>query len=165
MRAEGTRTKQPNSRHCFACGLENPHGLQMTFYEVDAEEVVAEYAVESQFEGYPGIVHGGIIASMLDEMLTRAVMIRDHHRFMVTAKMNLRFRRPVPTEEPLKLRGQVLEHRGRLATAKAELLLPDGSLAAEATATFAEMKDSIADPEELEALGWRIYADSPQDEG
>ena len=63
--AETQHEKQPNSKHCFVCGVENDNGLKMTFYTVGDGIVEAEYVVPERFQGYPGVVHGGIIASML----------------------------------------------------------------------------------------------------
>lgn len=66
--------RQPNSRHCFVCGVENPHGLHLTFKQTAPDEVTVEYTVPEHFQGYPGVVHGGIVAAMLDEVAGRAHM-------------------------------------------------------------------------------------------
>lgn len=107
-----TRTKQPNSRHCFVCGIENPVGLHLKFYETKAGEVTAEITVPEQYQGYPGVVHGGIVASMLDEITGRAAMEGDAWRFMVTAKLDLRYRSPVPIAQTLILVGRLVNRRG-----------------------------------------------------
>jgi hypothetical protein len=69
--------KQPNSRHCFVCGLENEYGLGLRFYEIGPDEVTATVSIPEQYQGYPGVVHGGITAAMLDEVLGRAAMVGD----------------------------------------------------------------------------------------
>jgi uncharacterized protein (TIGR00369 family) len=153
------KTKQPNSRHCFACGVDNACGLGMTFYEVGAGRVLAEYSVPENYQGFPGIVHGGIVFTMLDEVLGRVTMVGDHTKFTVTAKVEVRFRKPVPTGEPLQIHGRVDRRRGRLFFTSAELRLPDGSIAAEAKGMMAEVPDQAFDAEQLEALGWKIYPD------
>ena len=56
------KRKQPNSRHCFICGLENEVGLGMAFYEVGPGEVTAEVIIPEQYQGYPGVVHGGMLS-------------------------------------------------------------------------------------------------------
>jgi acyl-coenzyme A thioesterase PaaI-like protein len=66
--------KQSNSKNCFVCGVENIQGLQIDFYEVEAGKVTAAITVPQHFQGYPGIVHGGIIAAMLDEVAGRTVI-------------------------------------------------------------------------------------------
>ena len=153
------RTKQPNSRHCFACGVDNTYGLGMTFYEVGAGRVLAEYSVPDIYQGFPGVVHGGIVFTMLDEVLGRVAMVGDHTKFMMTAKVEVRFRKPVPTGEPLQIHGKVDRRRGRLSFASAELRLPDGSIAAEAQGMMAEVPDQAIGADQFEALGWKVYPD------
>lgn len=151
--------KQPNSLHCFACGVENPYGLQIHFYDNGEDEVRADYTVPEHFQGYPGIVHGGILATILDELVGRAVMAEDSNYFMVSAKLTVRYRNPVPTGVPLKLVGKVIRRRGRLAITRAEIRLPDGTLGAEAEATMAHLDGFGVDTDQLNNLGWRIYPD------
>ena len=64
--------KQPNSDHCFVCGRRNPHGLYMTFYDNARDEVCSTYSVPDEYQSYPGIVHGGVIAAMLSFNLQAA---------------------------------------------------------------------------------------------
>jgi uncharacterized protein (TIGR00369 family) len=153
--------KQPNSRNCFACGLENPFGLGLEFYELGSDRLESHYTVPAHFEGYPGVVHGGIVASMLDEMVSRAAMIGQHNHFMMTAKLEIRYRKPVPTEERLHLLAQLIRPAGRVATATAQVVLPDGSVAAEAEATLAPMAGAPSDEALLDSLGWKLYPDGP----
>ncbi|GAG47448.1 unnamed protein product [marine sediment metagenome] len=155
------RIKQPNSRLCFACGLENTYGLGLSFYEVGSGEIEVEYTVPEHFQGYPGVVHGGIVAAMLDEVLGRVVMIGDHSHFMVTARLEIRYRKSVPIGKPLRVHGWLTRRRGPLATAKAEIRLPDGSVAAEAKATLFDYPDQEGSMEQLEELGWKVYPDKP----
>jgi uncharacterized protein (TIGR00369 family) len=153
------KRKQPNSLHCFVCGLENKCGLGMSFYDVGPGQVIATVKIPDRYQGYPGVVHGGIQAAMLDEALGRAVMVDDHSHFRVTAKMEIHYRKPVPTGEPLTLYGEVVKDRGRLAFARAELRLPDGTVGAEAEGTLADLKDDTLKEEDLESLGWKVYPD------
>ena len=154
-----TKTKQPNSRHCFACGVDNTYGLGMTFYEIGIGRVMAEYSVPDNYQGFPGVVHGGIVFTMLDEVLGRVTMVGDHTKFTMTAKVEVRFRKPVPTGELLQIHGKVEGRRGRISFASAELRLPDGSIAAEAKGMMAEVPDQVIDAEQLDALGWKVYPD------
>lgn len=156
--ATGHFSPQPNSRHCFVCGLESPVGLKLRFTDNGVDEVRATYTVDPKYQSYPGIVHGGVIAAMLDEVGGRALMIDDPDRFFVTAKMAIRYRRPVPTETELTLTGRIVKDRGRLVEAHGEIRLPDGTLAAEATLTLAEIPDDLRPDADLDELGWRIYA-------
>ena len=152
-----SKNKQPNSRDCFVCGLENPHGLHLHFYDDGEGKVSAEYTVEKRFQGYPGTVHGGIIASMLDEVVGRTLMAGDPNHFFVSAKLTVRYRNAVPIGQPLKLSGWLVKDRGRTALAKAELRLPDGSIGAEAEAILVDAPFQIAEEMDLESLGWKVY--------
>ena len=131
----------------------------MTFYEVGVGRVMAEYSVPDNYQGFPGVVHGGIVFTMLDEVLGRVTMVGDHTKFTMTAKVEVRFRKPVPTGELLQIHGKVERRRGRISFASAELRLPDGSIAAEAKGMMAEVPDQVIDAEQLDALGWKVYPD------
>lgn len=155
----GTRIRQPNSKKCFVCGIENQYGLRLAFYETGPREVTAEYTVPERYQGFPGVVHGGIVAAMLDEAAGRAAMIGDAARFMYTAKLEVFYRSPVPVAAPLRIVGTLGRHRGRLAMASAQLWLSDGTLAANAEVLLANLPGPGADPQQLEALGWKVYPD------
>lgn len=148
--------KQPNSDYCFICGRKNPHGLRMTFYDNGRNEVIARPTVPDAYQSYPGIVHGGIIAAMLDEVVGRVALISDHHHFMLSVKLEVKYRQPVPTETPLLVRGQIKRLRGRLGKAVGQLLLPDGVLAAESTMTLADVPPELVAEADLAALGWYV---------
>lgn len=152
-------TKLPNSRHCFVCGVENDHGLQLSFYKEGPETVVASITVHEHFQGYPGIVHGGIVASMLDEILGHTLMVNDPNRFMFTGKLTTRYRHPVPVGQPLRLVGKVIKDSRRLAESKAELFGPDGKLLADAKGLLVPLPPGILEETDLEALGWKVYPD------
>jgi uncharacterized protein (TIGR00369 family) len=126
--------KQPNSRMCFGCGMENPIGLKLFFYELGDGRVLARFTPDKVHEGYPGVLHGGITSALLDEVLGRVCIAED--RWMVTAKMEVRYRRPIPIGEPLTIVGEPIEERERRMTVRGEIRLPDSSVGAEATATF-----------------------------
>ncbi len=148
--------KQPNSDHCFICGRKNPHGLYMTFYDNGENEVFSEYTVTEDYQSYPGIVHGGIVAAMLDEVVGRVSMIDDHHHFMMSVKLEVKYRHPVPTNTPLKVIGRIVKLRGRLGQAVGEIVLPDGTIAAESAMTLADVPAAMLKGVNLDALGWHI---------
>lgn len=151
--------KQPTSRACFVCGVENPNGLHMNFFLSGPGEVVAEYTVPGHFQGYPGMVHGGIIAAMLDEVAGRTHMHGEPQRFMVTAQLNIRYRKPVPIGQPLRLLGHAGEAHGRVAKATGEIYGPDGALLVEAQLVLVDIPDDILQGVNYEALGWKVYPD------
>ena len=150
---------QPNSRHCFVCGVANPYGLQLRFYESGTGEVTAEYTVPERYQGYPGVVHGGIVAAMLDEVCGRAHMGGDPPRFMYTARLEIRYRHNVPVGQPLRLVGRVAKNKARTATATGEIFDAEGELLAEAEALLVDVPPETVNSVDLEALGWKVYED------
>lgn len=156
MMKDTLRKRQPNSDYCFVCGRKNPNGLYMAFYDNGENEVYSEYEVSELYQGYPGVVHGGVVAAMLDEIVARVSMIGDPHHFMMSVKMEVKFRQPVPTETNLHLVGKVVRLRGRLGKAVGEILLPDGSVAAESAMTLADVPREMIENADFDALGWRV---------
>jgi acyl-coenzyme A thioesterase PaaI-like protein len=158
--------RQANSRHCFVCGVENPFGLHLVFHQTGAGEVMADFIAPEHFQGYPGVVHGGIVAAMLDEISGRAHMGDDPSkpRFMFTARLELRYRRNVPVGQPLHLVGKALKSKGRTATASGQIFGPDGALLAEAEALLVDVPGEALDADILDALGWRVYPELERNE-
>ena len=152
-------TKQPNSRHCFACGLENQIGLKLKFYETAPGEVTVNHVVPDEYQGYPGVVHGGVVAAMLDEVAGRTQMGGDPPRFMFTARLDIRYRHNVPTGQPLRMVGRAGKVKRRTATASAQLFGPDGLLLAEAEALLVNVPEDVIKEVDLEELGWKVYPD------
>ncbi len=151
--------KQPNSRMCFVCGMENPAGLKLSFYESEPGSAHAQWIAPDQFQGYPGVMHGGIVASLLDEVAGRAIMGGDQPQFMVTVTLDVKYRKPIPVGTSLRLSAQLVKDRGRLAHVHAQLELSDGSVAAEAEVLLARSPHSESDLTEADRLGWRVYPD------
>ncbi len=153
---------QATSRSCFVCGRENPSGLHLEFYEdPEAGQLIAPLHLPSHFEGYPGVVHGGILASILDEVSGRAINVsEDEEVFWVTAKLEIRYRQPTPTETDLTAVGWVVNRRGRSAQVAGEIRLSDGTVTAEASAL-------VVCPAEEMLQAWeeeRRYWHSPSEE-
>lgn len=148
---------QPNSNNCFVCGVHNPYGLKLKFFQRASGEVICDYIVPEHFQGYPGVVHGGVVSAMLDEAAGRALMGRDQPRFMFTARLDLRFRKNVPTSQPLKLVGCMNRSKGRTATASSFIYDESGQLLAEAEALLVDVPEELVKSVDLKALGWRIY--------
>ena len=99
------------------------------------------------------------MAAMLDEVATRAAMVEDPNNFKVTARMTLRYRKQVPTGEPLQLIGWI-EHEGeRASRATAEIRLPDGSVGAEVEVLMVDYPEPLVEQGELDRIGWKVYPD------
>lgn len=153
------KDKQPNSRMCFVCGLENSMGLHAKFYNEAPGKVRVEWVAPEHYQGYPGYLHGGIIAALLDEAAGRTILGDDTLRLFVTMKMELRYRKPVPVKVPLVIRGELIRDRGRFAETRAAIYLPDGSVGVEADVLVVEAPSQIMEMEDVDKLGWKVYPD------
>ncbi len=151
--------KQPGSLKCFVCGIKNPFGLHLRFYENTPGEISAEYSVPEAYQGYPGVVHGGIVSAMLDEAAGRALMGSGMPRFMFTARLDIRYRKNVPIGQPLRLVGHAGKSKGRKATATSEIYDQEGTLLAQAEALLIDVPEDLVQKTNLEALGWKVYPD------
>ncbi len=149
--------QQPSAAMCFVCGVKNPAGLRIKFFNDGPKACRAIVVLEDQHQGYPGIAHGGIVATMMDEAMGRAAMSPDTERFMYTAKIEVRYRRSVPLHQPVILLARIEKDRGRLATAVAEVRLEDGTLAAEASATLMEIPREELAQMEFARVDWKVY--------
>ncbi|MFQ5896128.1 MAG: PaaI family thioesterase [Nitrospinota bacterium] len=118
---------------CFVCGPDNRLGLRVGF-RLEGEVVRAHFTPAPHHQGYDGLTHGGIIASLLDDAMVSCLFLRGLRAY--TAKLSLRFRRPVPTGRRLLIEAEILERRGTLASCAARAFLEDGTLAAEAESTL-----------------------------
>ena len=149
--------KQPNSRMCFVCGLENPVGLHLHFYDNGVDEAITHFTIAPNHQGYPGIAHGGIVAAILDEIGGRAIMIGDPMRFFSTAKMEVRYRHPVRVEIPLQAVGRLVKLRGRFATVHAEIRSAEDTVLTEADSLYALISSEQLSLSEADRLGWKVY--------
>ncbi|UCD89664.1 MAG: PaaI family thioesterase [Desulfobacterales bacterium] len=153
--------KQANSRSCFLCGVENDMSLKMAWYEDHKEQQVhATVIVPEHFNGYPGVVHGGIVSAILDETAGRAVMLNSgKDALMVALKLEVTFRRPTPTGTPLTVIGWVIKQHTRRAEVVGEIRLADGTLTAECKAIVVRPPQEILDNWEAEKPYWKVYDD------
>ena len=117
---------------CFGCGKNNPIGLKLKFRR-DGKGVRTEFTPGSQYQGWPGMVHGGILICMLDEAMAYAAHFEDFT--IITAKMEIKLKHLVPVEEPLIITSSVTRHTRRLLNTRAEVCLRDGTVVAEGTST------------------------------
>ncbi len=157
-----TTTKQPNSAMCFICGMENPVGLHLHIYETAPDTVEASYIAPAHFQGYPGVLHGGIVSAIIDELSGRAHMGSDPAapRFMFTAKLEIKYRKNVPIGRRLRLVGQAGRTRGRIAEAWGGIYDAETSeLLAEGRAVHIDVPEQQFDSAKLDELGWKIYPD------
>ncbi|HVA33596.1 MAG TPA: PaaI family thioesterase [Candidatus Baltobacteraceae bacterium] len=119
--------------NCFACGPSNPIGMHLHFDRAD-EGVVASAVLAAQFQGWRGIAHGGIVMALLDEAMAHAAGFAGHRG--VTASVNVRFRKPVPLERPVQVRGRVTWQRSNVLGVEATVLDERGAVLARAEGSF-----------------------------
>ena len=148
--------RQPNSNYCFVCGRDNPRGLYMTFWDDGEGKVWSEHVIPDIYQGYPGIVHGGVQSAILDEIIGRVSLIGDPHHFMVAAKMEVRFRQPVPTDTLLRVEAQLEFIRGGRGRARGEIVLPNGSVGSEASLLLVDLPEDVRTRAINQVLGWRV---------
>jgi acyl-coenzyme A thioesterase PaaI-like protein len=152
--------QQPSSKWCFVCGVENPCGLHIRFFNEGPQRCVALVTFDETYQSYPGMTHGGILATVLDETMGRATLAAQPEaepRFMFTAKLEIRYRRPVPLRQEVVVRGWVEKDRGRMVEAGGEIVLSDGTVAVVASSTLVEVPPENVNQMKAEDVGWQVY--------
>jgi len=118
---------------CFGCGQQNPAGLKLRF-RTEGESVRAEFTPSGVHEGYPGYLHGGITCALLDEAMGWAAYHLSSGALAITAKVQIKFRRPLLIGEPLTVTASITRRSTRHLWTEATIKREDGKLAAEAAA-------------------------------
>ena len=149
--------KQPNSRLCLVCGMQNPIGLKVFFYQEEEGRVVAHFTGKEEHQGYPGVIHGGIVTALLDEVIGRVAIAQD--LWAVTAKLEVRFRHPVPLGQPLTLIGEMTRLRSRTLEGRGEIRLEDGTVAVEAESVCIRLPQEEIERAEEELDFWKVVPD------
>ncbi|MCJ7518527.1 MAG: PaaI family thioesterase [Anaerolineaceae bacterium] len=154
-----TRKPQPNSKMCFICGLENPVGLKLRIYEVESGVVESMFTAPEHFQGYPGVMHGGIVATIIDEISGRALMGPvENPRFMFTAKLEVKYHKNVPIGKPLRIVGKAGQDKGRSAESWAGIYEAEtGELLAEGNTLLVNVPQDRLEIANLEEMGWKVY--------
>jgi uncharacterized protein (TIGR00369 family) len=130
----GGRRIEVAPHNCFACGTLNVHGLHLELHAAD-DRCWVELTLPERFEGWEGIAHGGIVATLLDEVMAWALI--DHDLWGVTARMSIDFKRPVPIGRLIRAEGWVVSVRRRLVEAEGVVVDGrDGTALAHGTATY-----------------------------
>jgi acyl-coenzyme A thioesterase PaaI-like protein len=145
---------------CFICGLENPVGLHLHIYETEPGVVETTYIAPEHFQGYPGVLHGGIVAAILDEIAGRAHMGSDpmNPRFMFTAKLEVKYRKNVPIGRKLKIMGRAERSKSRSAEAWAGIHDAEtNELFAEGNVLLMDVPKEQFDLSRSDDLGWKVY--------
>jgi acyl-coenzyme A thioesterase PaaI-like protein len=128
-------------QRCFACGQRNETGLQLTFRR-EGNRILADYRPAERFQGFPGVLHGGVLATMLDETMSRTGAMR--RQWLMTGKLDIRFRQPAPVDQPLRVWGEIVRERAGAVDAVGAVELQDGTVLAEARGMFLRLPDDLA---------------------
>jgi len=129
-----TKVRLP-SNYCFGCGKDNPHGMCLKFaYEKDAARFVGRTRLAKQFAGPPGHAHGGIIATILDEAMSK--LNKPNGITAVTSEMTVNYLRPVPLHQPLRIEARETKVDGRRRFRSAEIVNARGETLARGLGVF-----------------------------
>lgn len=148
---------QKNSKDCIICGMENPLGLKAVFYVLDDDSVASVFCFKKEHQSYPERTHGGMISALLDELMGRALWIKQPDAYGVTTSLSVTFRRPVPYGEQLKARAYITFDSNRGFTAKGEIYSVDGKLLAEGTSKYLKLSSELAFGKNTHADEQMIY--------
>jgi uncharacterized protein (TIGR00369 family) len=134
---ETAKTIDERANHCFGCGAENPQGLRLEFVVREDDGVITATSLLTMtrmHEGPPGYIHGGIIATLLDEAMSK--LNRPLNVLAMTRSLTVDYLRPAPLYVPLKLVGTHLRRDGRKVVHSAELRTEDGTVLARGEGFF-----------------------------
>jgi acyl-coenzyme A thioesterase PaaI-like protein len=169
--------KQNNSRMCFVCGFDNAFGLHASFYETDAgaigaasggdangaSELVAIVLPRDEHQSYPGRMHGGVAAALLDETIGRAIGIgKNDQVWGVTVELTTKYRKPVPLDRKITVVGRVTKDAGRFFEGSGEILLENGEVAVEAHGRYLKVPIDRITESGMDASDW-FLRDDPAD--
>ena len=122
------------SNGCFVCGPANPIGLKLVF-RLDGDVCRSEFTSDDRHAGYRGVTHGGIVFSLLDDVMANWLWLQDVQ--CMTAKADIRYRGELPIGVSVRLEGRCLRRKGRLAMMEGKVIREkDGEVVAEATGSF-----------------------------
>lgn len=142
---------------CLVCGMKNPFGLKTFFYELENKELLAVFTPREEHQSYPGRMHGGIAATILDETIGRAIMTHyEEEVWGVTLEFTSRYKKPVPLGEELRVITRITKDTTRVFEGTGEILLSDGTVAVEGRGRY--MKATLQQIAEVdnEHLGWEV---------
>ncbi|MCM1538095.1 MAG: PaaI family thioesterase [bacterium] len=133
--------KQRNSRMCFICGMDNPIGLRAQFYNMEDGSVMTPFVFRREHQSFPERVHGGLAATMIDELGLRAMWAKDQSEesFGVTMSLSVKYRKPVPYDEELFARGIVVKESPKFVTIDAGIYDREGRLLVNGEAVYIKL--------------------------
>jgi acyl-coenzyme A thioesterase PaaI-like protein len=147
-------------QRCFACGQLNPYGLKIVF-RCEDNTIVSDFIPHEEHQGFPGVIHGGITAAVLDEALNRTSLLTNQPSWTMTGRLEIRYRRYVPYGPLLRVRAVLNTQRGRMVQASGKLTLADDEsvLFAEAQGAFMSLAPEMLDEIMKDYPGMRAFLD------
>jgi uncharacterized protein (TIGR00369 family) len=155
--------KQHISKMCFVCGEMNAFGLHGKFFETESNELVAIINPSEEHQGYPGRMHGGLAATILDETIARSIYIgKEEQIWGVTLELKTKYRKPVPLGQEVKVIGRVISEGSRTFEGTGEIILSNGDIAVSAEGKYIKMRTENIAGELIANDDW-YYSDNPDD--
>ena len=149
--------KQPNSKMCFVCGLENTFGLKSAFYELENNEIMALFSPAEEHQSYPGRMHGGIAAAILDETIGRAILHRKSSKMWgVTLDFSMKFRKPVPLDQEIRVLARITKENKRSFEGSGEIILENGQVAIEGNGRYLKMDIATITEFDFSEEQWQV---------
>ncbi len=148
--------KQPNSDMCVVCGIKNDYSLKAEFYQIEGNYVVGLTKGLDEHQSYPNRMHGGLIGALLDEAIGRAIQIDDPDMWGVTTDLNIKYRKPVPLNKPLKVVGKITQDSSRLFIGEGFIEDEEGNLLAQGKATYFKVSVDKIVGGDANALFWEV---------
>ena len=131
----GNKSFPIKRNYCFACGKDNPGGMHLKFtFDRERQQFVSNFRLSKRFTGPPGHCHGGIIATILDDAMSKLSKLRDVTA--ATAQLNINYLKPVPLRKPLRVESRELRKSGRTLIRTAEIFDESGTLLAAGRGVF-----------------------------
>ena len=149
--------KQHNSKLCFVCGLKNDFGIHAHFYVTESQELIALFTPKEEHQSYPGRLHGGIASAILDETIGRAILNKyETEVWGVTIEFNMRFKKPVPLDQQLKVIGRITNENSRMFEGTGEIILQNGDVAVTAKGKYLKVPLENITDFDIEENEWRV---------
>lgn len=142
---------------CFVCGLKNDLGIKAHFYITENHELIATFKPVDAHQSYPGRLHGGVASAILDETIGRAILNKyDTEVWGVTIELKLKYKKPIPLNEEIKVVGRITSESSRIFEGTGEIYLSNGDVAVTAEGKYLKVPlEKIADFDR-EENEWRL---------
>ena len=155
--------KMNNTAMCVACGMTNDFSLKTQFYAVEGDLAVGLVTGRDEHQSYPGRMHGGLITALLDEVVGHAINVPEPDTFGVTSEINVKFKKPVPLNEPLTVVGKLTRNTRLLFQAEGFIEDQAGTILATGTATYIKLPIERIAGRSLTPDQWFLLPDDVQE--